>query len=172
MRAGSGFAAPCTGLGRARRWVIAALTLAAWAFAPTAVHAGGDADPTGLDLLERCHALKQPAGDAGNDDAARDAARMRGYCIGYLVGFVSGFAARDAAGAASRFCPPVTARIGDFAAAVEEWLVAHPDGLDAMGAVAALQAFQRKFPCPDAVKQEEGPSDRSETPRRPPSGER
>jgi hypothetical protein len=106
--------------------------------APTA-RAGGDADPAGVDLLARCHQLEEESG------AARE--RDHGYCLGYLVGYVSGFAARDAAGTAGRFCPPVNARIADFASAINEWLVHNPDALETLGAVVALRAFQWKFPC-------------------------
>ena len=116
------------------------------------VRAAGDADPTGLELLQRCYTIEQ----LGQRDApAADVQLMRdyGYCLGYLVGYVSGFAARDAAGETGRFCPPVDARIADFGAAVREWLVHNPDGLEAMGALVALRALQWKFPCPDQVRQ-------------------
>jgi hypothetical protein len=110
--------------------------------------AGGDAEPTGLDLLARCHEIDAP--QAEDATAQRD----QGYCLGYIAGYVSGFAARDATGVAGRFCPPVDARIGDFATAIREWLVLNPDGLDAVGAVVALRAFGWKFPCPEETTRE------------------
>ena len=119
-------------------------------------HAAGDGDPTGVDLLYRCHTIEQLAQDdtLSPDDSGADAAAMRdhGYCLGYLVGYVSGFAARDAEGEAGRFCPPVNARIGDFAAAVRDWLAANPAGLDMMGALVTLRALQWKFPCPEETR--------------------
>jgi hypothetical protein len=125
------------------------LALSLCALAPAAQ--GGDTDPTGLDLLERCHALTQEADPA---DAGR--ARLSGYCTGYLVGFVSGFAARDVAGTAGRFCPPADARLIDFADALQTWLVANPVGLDGSGAVVTLRALLSKFPCPDGVRDAPG----------------
>lgn len=110
----------------------------------------GDADPSGLDLLERCYTLEQSQQQSADADPRQ--ARDYGYCLGFVVGFVSGFAGRDAGGEAGRFCPPTDARIGDFAGAIREWLVAHPGGLEAAGAVVTLQAFQWKFPCPDEVR--------------------
>jgi hypothetical protein len=104
-----------------------------------AARAGSDAEPSGVDLLERCHQIEDPASEGRQRD--------HGYCLGYIVGYVSGFAARDAAGTAGRFCPPVNARIVDFAEAINQWLVRNPGGLDALGAVVALRAFQWKFPC-------------------------
>jgi len=109
---------------------------------------GADTDPTGLDLLERCHALTQEA-----DPADAERARLSGYCTGYLVGFVSGFAARDVAGTAGRFCPPADARLIDFADALQAWLVDNPDGLEGSGAVVTLRAFLSKFPCRDGVRE-------------------
>jgi len=122
------------------------LALSLCALAPAAQ--GGDTDPTGLDLLERCHALTQEA-----DPTDAQWARLSGYCTGYLVGFVSGFAARDVAGAAGRFCPQADARLIDFANALQAWLVANPDGLDGSGAVVTLRALLSKFPCPDGVRE-------------------
>jgi len=115
--------------------------------------AGGDGDPTGLDLLYRCHTSEQLARDPA---AAADAELMRdnGYCLGYLVGYVSGFAARDAGGAEQRFCPPVNARIADFALAIRDWLTANPAGLEQIGALVTLRALQAKFPCPEEVKRD------------------
>jgi hypothetical protein len=114
-------------------------------------HAAGDGDPTGLDLLYRCLTIEQLARE---DASAADAEAMRnhGYCLGYLVGYVSGFAARDAEGEAGRFCPPVDARISDFAAAVRDWLTANPAGLESMGALVTLRALQWKFPCPEQAR--------------------
>ena len=122
---------------------------------PGQAHAAGDGDPTGVDLLYRCHAIEQLAQDKTGAPDGADAAAMRdhGYCLGYLVGYVSGFAARDAEGEAGRFCPPVNARIGDFAAAVRDWLAANPAGLDMMGALVALRALQWKFPCREEPRQ-------------------
>jgi hypothetical protein len=115
-------------------------------------HAAGDGDPTGLDLLYRCHTIEQLAQEKpGIADV--ESARNHGYCLGYLVGYVSGFAARDAEGEAGRFCPPVDARIGDFAAAVRDWLTANPAGLEGMGALVTLRALQWKFPCPEQIRQ-------------------
>jgi hypothetical protein len=113
-----------------------------------AAWAAGDAEPRGLDLLERCHQLEDP-GEAR--------ARDHGYCLGYIVGYVSGFAARDVAGRAGRFCPSADARIGDFADAINQWLVENPDALDMIGAVVALRAFQSRFPCDPSTL--EGPGD-------------
>ena len=130
-----------------KRFMLSALVLAGAALCGP-VRAAGDADPRGLDLLERCHQLED-----------RDAAGMErnhGYCLGYIVGFVSGFAARDVAGTAGRFCPPANARIVDFAEAIDQWLVRNPDGLEKMGAVVALRAFQWKFPCPPGATGEPG----------------
>lgn len=131
-----------------RTLLICFLALSLCGLAPAAYAA--DTDPTGLDLLERCHALTQ---DADPADVGR--ARLSGYCTGYLVGFVSGFAARDVAGTAGRFCPPADARLIDFADALQAWLVANPDGLDGSGAVVTLRALLSKFPCPDTIR--EGP---------------
>jgi len=105
----------------------------------------GDAEPSGLDLLERCHTLELM--DQGGQQPDERMLRDYGYCLGFLVGFVSGFAARDAAGEAGRFCPPPDARIRDFADAIRAWLVQNPDGLQQMGAVVALQALQWRYPC-------------------------
>jgi hypothetical protein len=99
-----------------------------------------------LDLLERCHQVDQPG--------VPEQGRNHGYCLGYIVGFVSGFAARDVAGTAGRFCPPSDATIADYARAVDQWLVLNPEGLEKMGAVVALRAFQWKFPCDPAVTRE------------------
>lgn len=112
----------------------------------------GDSGPTGLELLEHCRDVQ-----AGTSAQTLDADQQRnyGYCMGYVAGYVSGFAARDASGAAGRFCPPGDARIVDFARAINGWLVAHPEALERMGAAVALSAFQWKFPCPDAVRKEE-----------------
>lgn len=111
----------------------------------------GDSGPTGLELLEHCREVQSGvAADALDADQQRN----YGYCMGYVVGYVSGFAARDASGAAGRFCPPSGARIVDFARAINGWLVAHPEGLERMGAAVALSAFQWKFPCPDEVRKD------------------
>jgi hypothetical protein len=110
-----------------------------------AVRAGSDAEPTGLDLLERCHALQLL--EEAQQPPDEEVLRNYGYCLGYVVGFVSGFAARDALGEAGRFCPPADARIADFVAAIQAWLVQNPDALEQMGALVTLQALQRGFPC-------------------------
>lgn len=107
--------------------------------------AGSDAEPTGLDLLERCHALQLMEDAEQPPDA--EVLRNYGYCMGYVVGFVSGFAARDAVGEAGRFCPPADARIVDFVAAIQAWLVHSPGALEQMGALVTLQALQHAFPC-------------------------
>jgi hypothetical protein len=124
--------------------VVLGLQLCLWALGAIA---GTDAEPRGLDLLERCHQLED-----GGEAQARD----HGYCLGYIVGFVSGFAARDVAGREGRFCPPEDARIVDYANAVNEWLVANPEGLEKIAAVVALRAFQWKFPCDPSVTREPG----------------
>jgi len=105
-----------------------------------------EAEPTGLDLLERCHALRLM--EEAEQPPDEEILRNYGYCLGFMVGYVSGFAARDAAGAAGRFCPPADARIADFVDAVDDWLVVNPQGLEQMGALVALRAFQWRFPCP------------------------
>jgi hypothetical protein len=105
----------------------------------------GDAEPSGLDLLERCHTLELM--DQGGQEPDARMMRDYGYCLGFLVGFVSGFAARDAAGEAGRFCPPADARIRDFADALRGWLVQNPDELEQMGALVMLQALQWRYPC-------------------------
>jgi len=122
--------------------------VAAWLCGSAA--AQNDADPTGIDLLKRCNALQIVA--AGQEDGDTESAQDYGYCLGYIVGYVSGFAARDAAGEAAKFCPPASARIADFARAIDQWLVEHPAGLEAMGAVVALKAFRWKFPCPGEAR--------------------
>jgi hypothetical protein len=129
-----------------RGWVLALLLCGCGG----AAIAGSDAEPRGLDLLERCHQLAD-----GDEAQARD----HGYCLGYIVGFVSGFAARDVAGREGRFCPPEDARIADYADAINAWLVANPAGLEKIAAVVALRAFQWKFPCDDSVTQEPGGKD-------------
>jgi hypothetical protein len=116
--------------------------------------AAGDGDPSGLDLIERCHALNLMAGEdpsAVNEETLRN----YGYCLGYMVGFVSGFAARDAAGIGGRFCPPSNAKIADFVEAMRRWLVDHPDGLNGPGALVTLKALQSAFDCPDSEKKGE-----------------
>lgn len=116
------------------------------AFAALGGHAfAGDAEPSGLDLLERCHSLELIDQGAEQPDARM--LRDYGYCLGFLVGFVSGFAARDATGEAGRFCPPQDARIRDFAGALSGWLVQNPDGLEQMGAAVMLQALRWRYPC-------------------------
>jgi hypothetical protein len=107
--------------------------------------AGSDAEPSGLDLLERCHALQLL--EEAQQPPDGEVLRNYGYCLGYVVGFVSGFAARDAVGEAGRFCPPADARIADFVAAIQAWLVHNPEALEQMGALVTLQALQRAFPC-------------------------
>jgi hypothetical protein len=122
----------------------AALVLLLAAF-PAA--AQSDGTPSGLGLIERCNALSQLEADPALalDGEIR---QNYGYCLGYMVGFVSGFAARDALGTASRFCPPANARIADFVAAIQGWMVKHPEGLEQSGAVVAVRAFQAAYPCP------------------------
>jgi hypothetical protein len=130
-----------------------ALVLSSIAFAGmlcAVVARAGDADPSGLELLERCYTLEESQLQQAETNSRQ--VRDFGYCLGFVVGFVSGFAGRDASGAAGRFCPPTEARVADFADAIRQWLVAHPEGLESMGALVALQAFQWKFPCPDEVK--------------------
>lgn len=122
------------------------------ALAVTSSARAGDSGPTGLELLEHCREVQS---GASSDALDADQQRNYGYCMGYVVGYVSGFAARDASGAAGRFCPPGDARIVDFARAINGWLVAHPEGLERMGAAVALSAFQWKFPCPDAVRKDD-----------------
>jgi hypothetical protein len=129
---------------------LASSVIALAGFLCTATAGAGDADPSGLELLERCYTLEQSQAQQAEADPRQ--VRDYAYCLGFVVGFVSGFAGRDASGEAGRFCPPTDARIGDFADAIREWLVVHPAGLEAMGAVVALEAFQWKFPCPDEVK--------------------
>jgi len=107
--------------------------------------AQGDSYPSGLDLIQRCHAVTQMADSESEPDA--ETVRDYGYCLGYVVGYVSGFAARDATGEQGRFCPPPDARIVDFVAAIQGWLVEHPEGLEKLGAYVATQALQQKFPC-------------------------
>jgi hypothetical protein len=127
----------------------AALALSLTLSAPTLAQ---DASPTGLNLVERCYALSLMAEstDATTDPKTRE---NYGYCLGYVVGFVSGFAGRDALGAAGRFCPPVDARVSDFVGAIQDWLVGHPEGLEQLGALVTLRAFQARFPCPpEALK--------------------
>jgi len=114
--------------------------------------AENDATPTGIDLLKRCNALNQVGQSSAETAVDTEISQDYGYCLGYVVGYVSGFAARDVTGAGGRFCPPENARIVDFVQAINQWLVEHPKGLEAMGAVVALQAFQWKFPCPAEVR--------------------
>jgi len=107
---------------------------------------GGDAYPTGLDLVKRCNTLNQrPANQA---EADPELEQDYGYCLGFLVGYVSGFAAREVGGEESLFCPPESAKIRDFMEAIQGWLVEHPEGLDKLGAYVAGAAFKWKFPCP------------------------
>jgi hypothetical protein len=115
--------------------------------APAAARAQLDATLNGLGLLERCNALLQIEQDP---DLSLDPQIRQnyGYCLGFVVGFVSGFAGRDALGVRSRFCPPNDTRIADFVAAIQSWLVKHPDGLEQPGAVVTIRAFQAGFPCP------------------------
>ena len=62
--------------------------------ASTANAQGGDAYPTGLDLVKRCNALNhRPANEAEADPELQE---DYGYCLGFLVGYVSGFAAVSA----------------------------------------------------------------------------
>lgn len=105
-----------------------------------------EAEPTGLDLLERCHALRLM--EEAEPPPDEEVVRNYGYCLGFMVGYVSGFAARDAAGVPGRFCPPADAHIADFVDAVADWLVVNPQGLEQIGALVALRAFQWRFPCP------------------------
>ncbi len=132
-----------------RRSLLLAMLATAWWYGPAA--AQSDGNPTGIDLLKRCNALKQ-VGAAGQEAGDVEVAQDYGYCLGYIVGYVSGFAARDAAGEAGRFCPPANARIADFAQGIDQWLVDHPAGLEAMAPVVVLQAFRSRFPCTDEVK--------------------
>lgn len=111
----------------------------------------GDGDPTGLDLLERCHALTLI--DEGQQEPDERMLRDYGYCLGFMVGFVSGFAARDAAGEAGRFCPPEEARIADYIAAVRSWLVENPHGLEQLAAAVVLQSLRWRFPCAAALRE-------------------
>jgi hypothetical protein len=130
------------------------LAFAVWS-AALAAHpavAENDAVPTGIDLLKRCKALKQGSEGSAESAADLETSQDYGYCLGYVVGYVSGFAARDVTGEEGRFCPPDNARIVDFVEAINQWLVDHPDRLEAMGAVVTLQAFQWKFPCPAEVR--------------------
>ena len=113
--------------------------------------AENDAVPTGIDLLKRCNAIKEVSEGSPRRRPTGNLLDY-GYCLGYVVGYVSGFAARDVTGEEGRFCPPDNARIVDFVEAINQWLVDHPDRLEAMGAVVALQAFQWKFPCPAEVR--------------------
>jgi hypothetical protein len=131
-----------------RRLALLLAFLMGTALAAHPAAAENDAVPTGIDLLKRCNALDQVAAGSAATAVDAEVSQDYGYCLGYVVGFVSGFAARDATGEAGRFCPPENARIVDFVHAINQWLVEHPDGLEAMGAVVALQAFQWKFPCP------------------------
>jgi Rap1a immunity proteins len=121
------------------------------ALAADPVGAENDAVPTGIDLLKRCNALNQVGEDSAEAAVDTEVSQDYGYCLGYVVGYVSGFAARDVTGEEGRFCPSENARIVDFVEAINQWLVDHPDRLEAMGAVVALQAFQWKFPCPAEV---------------------
>jgi hypothetical protein len=130
--------------GLVARAVIA--TAFAWCAAAGAVERGGDAYPTGLDLIERCNALNVQ--DSGGTEADPELQEDYGYCLGFLVGYVSGFAAREVGGEDSLFCPPESARIRDFLEAIHGWLVEHPEGLDKLGAYVAGAAFKWKFPCP------------------------
>jgi hypothetical protein len=120
------------------------LALLLWASAASAQQ---DAGPNGLGLLERCNALSQleQEGALALDPEIR---QNYGYCLGFVVGFVSGFAGRDALGVEGRFCPPGDTRIAEFVAAIQAWLVAHPEGLEQPGALVAIRAFQSAFPCP------------------------
>src|SRR5690349_517984 len=88
--------------GLVARAVIA--TALAWCAAAGAVERGGDAYPTGLDLIERCNALNVQ--DSGGAEADPELQEDYGYCLGFLVGYVSGFAAREVGGEDSLFCPP------------------------------------------------------------------
>jgi len=128
-----------------RRDILLTCLVLALAAASGVAHAGSDAEPTGLDLLERCHALQLLEEAQQPPDA--EVLRNYGYCLGYVVGFVSGFAGRDAVGEAGRFCPPAEARIADFVGAIQAWLVRNPDALEQMGALVTLQALQHGFPC-------------------------
>lgn len=109
--------------------------------------AQSDATLNGLGLLERCHALSQIEADPelALDQEIR---QNYGYCLGYVVGFVSGFAGRDALGTEGRFCPPANARISDFVAAIQRWMVGHPEGLEQPSPVVTVRAFQAAYPCP------------------------
>ena len=131
------------------------LVFAMWtALAAHQAIAENDAVPTGIDLLKRCNALDQLSEGSAETAADREISQDYGYCLGYVVGYVSGFAARDVTGVEGRFCPPENARIVDFVEAIKQWLVEHPKGLEAMGAIVALQAFQWKFPCPAEARGE------------------
>jgi hypothetical protein len=114
-----------------------------------------DTGPDGLGLVERCNALGQIEQDAAFA-LDPDVRQNYGYCLGFVVGFVSGFAGRDALGMQSRFCPPGDARIADFVAAIQAFLVKHPDGLQQPGALVAVRSFQAAFPCPAEALRPEG----------------
>lgn len=117
--------------------------LSAWV---PASHAGGDTEPTGLDLISRCNALRlslEQSGPPTEGEAAGD----YGYCLGYLVGFVGGFAARDALGEDARFCPPRDARVIDFLEAMHQWLTTHPADLEQPAPWLAVRAYHDAFPC-------------------------
>jgi hypothetical protein len=124
---------------------VALAALLVWAASARAQH---DSGPNGLGLLERCNALAQieQESELALDPEIR---QNYGYCLGFVVGFVSGFAGRDALGLESRFCPPADTRIADFVAAIQGWLVEHPEGLEQAGALVAIRSFQAAFPCPD-----------------------
>jgi hypothetical protein len=121
--------------------------------ASAAARAQRDGTLNGLGLVERCNALLQIEQDPGLslDPEIR---QNYGYCLGFVVGFVSGFAGRDALGVGSRFCPPSDARIADFVAAIQSWLVEHPDGLEQPSAVVTIRAFQAGFACPPEALRE------------------
>jgi hypothetical protein len=132
--------------------LLPAAAAAAALFTASPAPAQSDGTPNGLGLIERCNALTQIESDPALA-LDTDVRQNYGYCLGYVVGFVSGFAGRDALGTGSRFCPPADARIADFVAAIQAWLVKHPEGLDQPGAVVAVHAFQTGFPCPaEALK--------------------
>jgi hypothetical protein len=144
---------PAYDAGTMSRIIAAALVpLVLWVGAVTAQQNTG---PNGLELIERCNALGQIEQDAALalDPEIR---QNYGYCLGFVVGFVSGFAGRDALGPEGRFCPPGDARIADFVAAVQSWLVEHPEGLEQPGAIVAIRSFRAAFPCPPQALQPEG----------------
>ncbi len=139
-----------------KRWIRIAST-----FATTAVFTcltlpaqASDTEPTGLDLITRCNAVRLSA-EAGEGAVPAETSGDYGYCLGYLVGFVGGFAARDVLGEESRFCPPAEARVIDFVDALQRWLTAHPKGLEGQAPLVTIEAFHASFPCADDAREDQ-----------------